>query len=52
MVLLPILIHQIPFSGSVPLGAILLPMFIMPLIGSFFISPIVRKYLNRNLNLP
>jgi hypothetical protein len=40
MVLLPIIVHLIPFSGSYPLGAYLLPMFIAPLVAAFYVSPI------------
>ena len=40
MVLLPIIVHLIPFSGSQPLGAYLLPMFIAPLVAAFYISPV------------
>ena len=40
MVLLPILVHLIPFSGPFPLGAYLLPMFIAPLIAAFYVSPV------------
>ena len=40
MVLLPIIVHLIPFSGSRPLGAYLLPMFIAPLVAAFYVSPI------------
>jgi hypothetical protein len=40
MVLLPFLVHLIPFSGSTPLGAYLLPMFISPLVAAFYLSPV------------
>ena len=40
MVLLPIIVHLIPFSGSQPLGAYLLPMFIAPLVAAFYVSPV------------
>jgi hypothetical protein len=40
MVMLPILVHLVPFRGSTPLGAYLLPMFIAPLVGAFYISPV------------
>ena len=40
MVLLPILVHLIPFSGATPLGAYLLPMFIAPLAAAFYLSPV------------
>jgi len=40
MVLLPIIVHLIPFSGTQPLGAYLLPMFIAPLVAAFYVSPI------------
>jgi len=40
MVLLPILVHLVPFSGSQPLGAYLLPMFIAPLVAAFYVSPV------------
>ena len=40
MVLLPILVHLIPFSGAAPLGAYLLPMFIAPLSAAFYLSPV------------
>ena len=40
MVLLPIIVHLIPFSGASPLGAYLLPMFIAPLVAAFYVSPI------------
>ena len=40
MVLLPILVHLIPFSGATPLGAYLLPMFIAPLVAAFYLSPV------------
>lgn len=40
MVLLPIIVHLIPFSGTQPLGAYLLPMFIAPLVAAFFVSPV------------
>ena len=40
MVLLPILVHLIPFSGAYPLGAYLLPMFIAPLVAAFYVSPV------------
>jgi len=40
MVLLPIIVHLIPFSGAQPLGAYLLPMFIAPLVAAFYVSPI------------
>lgn len=40
MVLLPIIVHVIPFSGSQPLGAYLLPMFIAPLVAAFYVSPV------------
>lgn len=39
MVLLPILVHLIPFSGAAPLGAYLLPMFVAPLVAVFYLSP-------------
>ena len=40
MVLLPIMVHLIPFSGVYPLGAYLLPMFFAPLVAVFFVSPV------------
>jgi len=40
MVLLPIIVHVIPFSGAQPLGAYLLPMFVAPLVAAFYISPV------------
>ncbi len=40
MIFLPILVHLIPFSGDIPLGAYLLPMFIAPLAAAFYLSPI------------
>ena len=40
MVLLPIIVHLIPFSGPQPLGAYLLPMFIAPLVAAFYVSPV------------
>lgn len=40
MVLLPILVHLIPFSAAQPLGAYLLPMFIAPLVAAFYVSPV------------
>ena len=40
MIFLPILVHLVPFSGSIPLGAYLLPMFIAPLVAAFYLSPI------------
>lgn len=40
MVILPIFVHLIPFSGNYPLGAYLLPMFIAPLVAAFYFSPI------------
>jgi hypothetical protein len=40
MVVLPFLVHLIPYSGKAPLGATLLPMFIVPLVGAFFVSPV------------
>ena len=40
MVLLPFIVHLIPFSGTQPLGAYLLPMFIAPLVAAFYISPV------------
>lgn len=40
MVLVPFLIHLIPFSGKSPLGAYLLPMFIAPLVAAFYLSAI------------
>jgi hypothetical protein len=40
MVLLPIIVHLIPFSGAYPLGAYLLPMFIAPLVAAFYVSPV------------
>jgi hypothetical protein len=40
MVLLPIIVHLIPFSGNQPLGAYLLPMFIAPLVAAFYVSPV------------
>jgi hypothetical protein len=40
MVLLPIIVHLIPFSGAQPLGAYLLPMFIAPLVAAFYVSPV------------
>jgi hypothetical protein len=40
MVMLPVLVHLVPFSGSAPLGAYLLPMFIAPLVGAYYISPV------------
>jgi len=40
MVLLPIIVHLIPFSGAQPLGAYLLPMFIAPLVAALYVSPV------------
>ena len=40
MVLLPIIVHLIPFSGPQPLGAYLLSMFIAPLVAAFYVSPV------------
>jgi len=40
MVMLPIIVHLIPFSGIQPLGAYLLPMFVAPLVAAFYVSPI------------
>jgi hypothetical protein len=40
MVLLPIIVHVIPFSGAQPLGAYLLPMFVAPLVAAFYVSPV------------
>lgn len=40
MVLLPISVHLIPFSGLQPLGAYLLPMFVAPLVAAFYVSPL------------
>lgn len=40
MVATPFLVHLIPFSGSQPLGAYLLPMFIAPLVAAVYVSPV------------
>ncbi|MGB7876142.1 MAG: hypothetical protein WBL25_17295 [Anaerolineales bacterium] len=40
MVLLPIIVHLIPFPGIQPLGAYLLPMFVAPLVAAFYVSPV------------
>jgi hypothetical protein len=40
MVLLPIMVHLIPFSGAYPLGTYLLPMFFAPLVAAFYVSPV------------
>jgi niacin transporter len=39
MVLLPILVHLIPFSGAAPLGAYLLPMFVASSLAVYYLSP-------------
>jgi hypothetical protein len=40
MVVLPFLIHLVPYSGTAPLGAILLPMYVALLAGAFYTSPV------------
>ena len=40
MVLLPIVVHLVPFNGPIPLGAFLLPMFLAPLVAAFHLSPV------------
>jgi hypothetical protein len=41
MWLIPFLIHLIPFSGTVPLGARLLPIFYAPLLAAWLFNPFV-----------
>lgn len=41
MWLVPFLIHLIPFSGAIPLGARLLPIFYAPLLAAWLFNPIV-----------
>ena len=41
MWLVPFLIHLIPFSGTIPLGARLLPIFYAPLLAAWLFNPIV-----------
>lgn len=41
MWLVPFLIHLIPFSGTVPLGARLLPIFYAPLLAAWLFHPVV-----------
>jgi hypothetical protein len=41
MWLVPFLIHFIPFSGIVPLGARLLPIFYAPLVAAWIFHPVV-----------
>lgn len=41
MWLVPFLIHLIPFSGIVPLGARLLPIFYAPLLAAWLFNPVV-----------
>ncbi len=41
MWLVPFLIHLIPFSGTIPLGTRLLPIFYAPLLAAWLFNPIV-----------
>ena len=40
MLILPFVVHLIPFSGKYPLGVYLLPMFLGPLVAAFYVSPV------------